>query len=426
MLSQEKVPLYQALKNGIVTTKQISIEPKNGNNRVNNCSGSQIKDDNAIVYGAVVAMHDITEQNKFEELLAFNEQHFRRIFNATHQLMWFFIMEGNLIETNDTALKFAGVKPENVIAKKFWDGPWWYHSKAEQLKLKTAFKDACNGKFVQYETTIINAKEKQITLLFNLKPLFDDDGNVIAIITEGRPIQDIADARKRLQEKNEELQQFAALASHDLKEPLLMVKSFMQLLKKNYAPQLDEKANKYIDFVVDGEQRMNSFIKDLLAYSNTGSEEIPKEKVNTQELVNEIVALQKSVLNEKHAVILYENLPTDVAHKTPLALVLQNLINNAVKYQPKNSIPSVTITAEDKKEYWQIAVQDNGIGIEEQYLVKIFDLFKRLHVNGEYSGTGMGLATCKKIVQQHGGNIWATSKTGEGSTFYFTLIKLTS
>ena len=424
MLSQEKVPLYQVLKNGIVTTKQISIVSQNGKNRVVKCSGSQIKDDNGIVYGAVVAMHDVTEQNKFEELLAFNEKRFRGIFNATHQLMWFLDMEGNLVETNDTALKFAGAKLENVIGKKFWDGPWWYHSKAEQLKLKTAFVDACIGKFVQYETTHINAKGKKITVLFNLKPLFDDDGNVIAIIPEGRPIQDIADARKRLHEKNEELQQFAALASHDLKEPLRMVKSFMQLLKKNYASQLDEKANKYIDFAVDGAERMNSFIKDLLAYSNTGSEEIPKEKVNIQELVNEIVALQKSVLNEKHAVILYENLPAVVAHKTPLALVIQNLINNAVKYQAANSIPTVTITAEDKKDYWQFAVKDNGIGIEEQYLIKIFDLFKRLHVNGEYSGTGMGLATCKKIVQQHGGNIWASSIVGEGSTFYFTVTKL--
>ena len=424
MLFQEKVPLYQVLKNGIVTTKQISIVSQNGKNRVVKCSGSQIKDDNGIVYGAVVAMHDVTEQNKFEELLAFNEKRFRGIFNATHQLMWFLDMEGNLVETNDTALKFAGVKPENVIGKKFWDGPWWYHSKAEQLKLKTAFMNACNGKFVQYETTHINVKGKKITVLFNLKPLFDDDGNVIAIIPEGRPIQDIADARKRLHEKNEELQQFAALASHDLKEPLRMVKSFMQLLKKNYASQLDEKANKYIDFAVDGAERMNSFIKDLLAYSNTGSEEIPKEKVNIQELINEIVALQKSVLNEKHAVILYENLPTVVAHKTPLALVIQNLINNAVKYQITNSIPTVTITAEDKKDYWQFAVKDNGIGIEEQYLIKIFDLFKRLHVNGEYSGTGMGLATCKKIVQQHGGNIWASSIVGEGSTFYFTVTKL--
>ena len=121
---------------------------------------------------------------------------------------------------------------------------------------------------------------------------------------------------------------------------------------------------------------------------------------------------------------MYENLPAVVAHKTPLALVIQNLINNAVKYQAANSIPTVIITAEDKKDYWQFAVKDNGIGIEEQYLIKIFDLFKRLHVNGEYSGTGMGLATCKKIVQQHGGNIWASSIVGEGSTFYFTVTKL--
>ena len=425
-LTEENMPLYQALHNGHVSTEEIFILRHDGNKRIVKCSGSQIKDEHGVVYGAVVAMYDVTAQHNIEKLLAFNEKRFRGIFNATHQLMGFLDMEGNIIETNDTSLTFAGAKAEDVIGKKFWDGPWWYHSKAEQIKLQAAFREAQTGKFVQYETTHINTEGKQITLLFNLKPLFDDDGNVIAIIPEGRPIQDIADARKRLNEKNEELQQFAALASHDLKEPLRMIKSFMQLLKKNYAEKLDEKANKYIDFAVDGAERMNSFIRDLLAYSNTGSEEVPKEKVNTQLLVDEIVGLQKAVLQEKNAKIVYEQLPTIVAHKTPLALVIQNLINNAVKYQPANSKPIITITAEDKKDYWQFAVEDNGIGIEEQYLIKIFDLFKRLHVNGEYSGTGMGLATCKKIVQQHGGSIWATSKVGEGSTFYFTFTKLTS
>ena len=426
VLTTEQIPLCQALNNGQVTTKQISIIPRDRQRLVLKTSGSQIKDENGTVYGAVVALHDITEQNKIEKLLAFNEKRFRGIFNATHQLMGFLDVDGNIIETNDTSLKFAGAKAEDVIGKKFWDGPWWYHSKTEQVRLQVAFSEAKTGRLVQYETTHINAEGKQITILFNLKPLFDDDENVIAIISEGRPIQDIADARKRLNEKNEELQQFAALASHDLKEPLRMIKSFMQLLKKNYAVKLDDKANKYIDFAVDGAERMNSFIKDLLAYSNTGSEEIPREQVNTQTLVDDIAGMQKAVLLEKSAVLKYENLPTIIAHKTPLTLVLQNLINNALKYQPVNANPIITITAEDKKDYWQFAVKDNGIGIEEQYLIKIFDLFKRLHVNGEYSGTGMGLATCKKIVQQHGGNIWVTSKPGQGSTFYFTFSKLTS
>ncbi|MCY7291699.1 MAG: PAS domain-containing sensor histidine kinase, partial [Ferruginibacter sp.] len=233
----------------------------------------------------------------------------------------------------------------------------------------------------------------------------------------------IADARKRLLQKNDELQQFAGLASHDLKEPLRMIKNFMQLLKKNYAPELDEKANKYIDFAVDGAGRMNNFINDLLAYSNTGSDEIPKEKVDTQLLVDEIVAMQHAVLNEKNTVITYNNLPTIIAHKTPLSLVFLNLIINAVKYQAKGTIPQITISAKETNNYWQFAVEDNGIGIEETYLIKIFDLFKRLHVSGEYSGTGMGLATCKKIVQQHGGNIWVTSEVGKGSVFYFTFAK---
>ena len=426
ILPKENVPLYEVLKNGCVTTQQMSIIPKNGEPLLVKCSGSQIKDENGNVYGAVVAMNDITEQNKFEKLLSFSEKRFRGIFNAAYQLIGFLDLEGNVIESNDTALKFGGLKPEDVVGKKFWDCYWWSHSKEEQEKLKAAFNEAAKGNFIQYETTHINAQGKLISIIFNLKPLFDDEGKVIAIISEGRPIQDIADARKRLLQKNDELQQFAWLASHDLKEPLRMVKSFMQLLKKNYATQLDEKANKYINFAVDGAERMSNFINDLLAYSNTGSDEIPKEKVDTQLLVDEIVALQSAVLNEKSVVITYHNLPTIIAHKTPLAQVFLNLITNAIKYQLKGSVPQINISAKETNNYWQFAIEDNGIGIEETYFAKIFELFKRLHVGDEYSGTGMGLATCKKIVQQHGGNIWVTSEVGKGSIFYFTFIKLIS
>lgn len=423
-LSKERIPLYQALIHGYVSTERIYILPKNGNNRILKCSGSQIKDEKGDMYGAVIVMQDITEQTKFEKLLSFNEKRFRGIFNATHQLICFLDLEGNLVEANDTALKFAGLKLEDVVGKKFWDCYWWSYSREEQEKVKTLFYEAAEGKFIQYETKHVNEDGKLVTIIFNLKPLFDDDGKVIAVIPEGRPIQDIADARRRLMQKNEELQQFAELASHDLKEPLRMIKSFMQLLKKNYAPQLDEKANKYIDFAVDGAGRMSNFINDLLAYSNTGSDEIPNEEVDTKLLIDEIVAMQKAVLNEKNAVIIYNHLPTIVAHKIPLEQVFLNLINNAVKYQAKDVSPRITISAKETEIYWQFAVEDNGIGIEKPYLAKIFDLFKRLHANTEYSGNGMGLATCKKIVQQHGGKIWVTSEPGKGSIFYFTFIKL--
>ncbi len=423
LLAQDDIPLYQVLKNGYVTTEQIYIKPKNGNKRLVRCSGSKIVDEKGNVYGAVVAMQDITEQNKFENLLAFNEKRFRGIFNATHQLIGFLDLDGNVMEANDTALKFGGLKPEDVVGKKFWECFWWSHSKQEQKNVKAAFDDAVAGSFKQYETTHVNADGKFVAIIFNLKPLFDDDGKVIAVISEGRPIQDMANARKRLLQKNDELQQFAWLASHDLKEPLRMVRNFMQLLKKNHAHLLDEKANKYIDFAVDGAGRMSNFINDLLAYSNTGSDEIPKEQVDTQLLVDEIVAMQQAVLKEKNTVITYTNLPTITAHKTPLTLVFQNLINNAVKYQQRGSEPHITITAKETNNYWEFAVADNGIGIEEPYFIKIFDLFKRLHVSGEYSGTGMGLATAKKIVQQHGGNIWVTSQLGKGSIFYFTFAR---
>ncbi|GLU52164.1 PAS domain-containing protein [Dyadobacter frigoris] len=222
---------------------------------------------------------------------------------------------------------------------------------------------------------------------------------------------------------NAELEQFAYVASHDLQEPLRMVTSFLTLLEKKYGESLDEKAKKYIFFAVDGAKRMRQIILDLLDFSRVGKSEEKLEEIDLNELIEEIILLYRKNIEEKNAGISFSALPALTTFKTPLRQIFQNLISNGLKYQPEGRIPHIHISSKDTGTHWEFAVMDNGIGIDEQYFDKIFIIFQRLHNKDEYSGTGMGLAITKKIVENLGGKIWLKSVEGKESTFYFSIAK---
>lgn len=222
---------------------------------------------------------------------------------------------------------------------------------------------------------------------------------------------------------NAELEQFAYIASHDLQEPLRMVTSFLSQLQRKYEGQLDDKAQQYIHFASDGAVRMRQIILDLLEYSRVGRMDYRLEKIDLNELVSGITGLYTTSIEETHAVINYEELPTIEAAKTPLQRVFSNLISNAFKYHRKDVPPLIDIKVLEHPRFWEIIIADKGIGIRAQFFDKIFIIFQRLHARDEYSGTGIGLAICKKIVENHGGEIWLTSEEGKGSTFHFTIKK---
>lgn len=386
-----------------------------------NLSVSKVTHPDGSIKHFISQIENINERKKAEQLLAFSEKRFKGIFNSTFHFIGFLSPDGTLLEVNDTALSFAALKPEDVVGKKFWDCYWWQISPEMQEQLKLNIEKAAKGEFIQYEVENLGVGHIPVTVLFNLKPLLDDGGKVMAIISEGRPIQDMVDARKALMQKNEELERFASIASHDLKEPLRMIHSFMQLLEKNYAQQLDTTAKKYIAFAVDGSKRMTILINDLLTYAKVGSDGAAKEMICTNDLLEEIISLQRAVMEEKQAIIEIGPLPDIYGIRTPVKLLFQNLVANAIKYHAAGAKPRVQITARGTHGYNEFAVKDNGIGIPKESFNKIFQLFKRLHNNQEYAGAGMGLATCKKIVEQHGGQIWVESEEGKGSTFYFTI-----
>ncbi|MEJ7692643.1 PAS domain S-box protein [Daejeonella sp.] len=228
---------------------------------------------------------------------------------------------------------------------------------------------------------------------------------------------------KDLAMSNEELEGFAFVASHDLQEPLRMVTGFLGQLEQNYSDVLDARGKKYIHFAADGAKRMRQIILDLLEFSRVGKVEDEESDIDLNEIVREIILLCQSQIDETNAIIKFEKLPTLITYKTPLRQVFQNLISNALKYHKKDRTPAITISAEESEAFWQFAVSDNGIGIEEEYFNNIFVIFQRLHNKDEYSGTGIGLAVCKKIILNLGGKIWVESEEDKGSTFYFTIPK---
>ena len=225
---------------------------------------------------------------------------------------------------------------------------------------------------------------------------------------------------EKLKRSNAELEQYASVASHDLREPLRMIKSFLELLEDKYADQLNEEAKSYINYAVDGAKHLDSMIIDLLDYARVGRKEIKYYEVDCEEVLKKTLLNLKSSIDENNAVITYEGLPVITGNKNQLVELFQNLIGNSIKYRDVEN-PNIHISAQKKEGKFLFSVKDNGIGISKKDLERIFVIFQRLHTWDEYEGTGIGLAIAQKIVIQHGGKIWAESKPGQGTVFYFTI-----
>ena len=225
---------------------------------------------------------------------------------------------------------------------------------------------------------------------------------------------------EELAKSNSELANFAYVTSHDLREPLRMITSFLQLLERRYKDQLDQDANDFINYAVDGSKRLNDMITDLLEYSKLTRIEPTFTKVNLNKVLDDTLINLVIPIEENNVIITYDRLPTVNGDENSLLMILQNLIGNAIKYHGQKQ-PKIHISAVKEKTQNVISIKDNGIGIKPEHLKRIFKVFQRLHRHDEYPGTGIGLAIAQKIVQQHGGNIWVESEYGKGTTFHFSI-----
>jgi chemotaxis family two-component system sensor kinase Cph1 len=258
-------------------------------------------------------------------------------------------------------------------------------------------------------------------------PIRDQDGEVIGVAGISRDVSDRIQFEERLRStaeelarSNEELQQFAYVASHDLQEPLRMVASYTQLLARRYRDRLDQDGLDFINYAVDGATRMQGLIQDLLAYSRVGTRAGAFEPTQLTAAVDRALANLHAAIQETGAEITRDPLPQVMGDVSQLTQLFQNLLGNAIKFRGAET-PRIHVSAKRTGSEWTVSVKDNGIGIEPQYAERIFVIFQRLHGKGEYPGTGIGLAICKKIVARHGGRIWVESTPGEGAEVLFTL-----
>lgn len=225
---------------------------------------------------------------------------------------------------------------------------------------------------------------------------------------------------EKLEESNAQLEQFAYVTSHDLQEPLRMVSSYMQLLERQYKDDLDEDAQEFIEYAVDGANRMKEMINDLLQYSRVDTRGGEFESTDAEEILDQAKDNLQVAIAESDAEITADPLPTVVCDESQIVMLFQNLLSNAIKYCEEDR-PRIHVSAEREDDRVVFSVEDNGIGIPEDEVEEVFHVFNRLHARDEYSGTGIGLAMCKKIVDRHDGDVWVDSEVGEGSTFHFTL-----
>ncbi len=264
-------------------------------------------------------------------------------------------------------------------------------------------------------------KELEIKVAERTEELRDTNARLEVELDERRQAEyRLARYAEELKRSNAELEQFAYVASHDLQEPLRMVASFTQLLAKRYRGKLDQDADDFIGFAVDGANRMQTLINDLLAFSRVATRGNPFEPTDCNIVLGQALTNLAAALEESKAVVTHDLLPTVPADRGQLMQLFQNLVGNAIKFQGPER-PRIHISAKLRDSEWIFAVRDNGIGIPTEHQGRIFTIFQRLHRREEYPGTGLGLALCKKIVERHRGRIWVESESGKGATFYFII-----
>jgi PAS domain S-box-containing protein len=378
-------------------------------------------------------------ESKLAEMTIRNSEEFRRlVMESALDAIICMNVNGEITLWNAQAEKIFGWKEEDVIGKdlashiiplpyreKHYAGLRKYVRVGEgAIVNKLVEVTALNAEGIEFpvELTIVPIMQQgTLTFCAFLRDISERKQSEVALKQLNEQLQHRAD---QLAASNAELEQFAFIASHDLQEPLRMISNFLALLDLKYKDRLDETANQYIDFAVDGAARLRKMIQDLLQFSRVGRKEIPFEWIDMNHLLSEVLHYNRSIIDERQAVVeKTTELPSVYGNQTLLQQVLQNLILNALKYQKPDARPVIRVDAKEEADCWQFSIEDNGIGIDPQFFSKIFILFQRLHKKDEYTGTGIGLSVCKKIVEGHKGKIWVESVPGDGSTFYFTIQK---
>ncbi len=402
-------------------------------------NAAPIKDQYGSIVGAVIVFRDISERQKAEQernqltfLLAAQQKRLENILANVPGIVWESVLVPDsdmqrMEFVNSYAEKMLGYPREDWLTIPNFGQTITYPEDLEssQREARAIYEQGNLSAAIQFRLIAKDMRVVPIEAHYTI--LTDETGKTIGTcglmmdISQRKADEDaLKQSALDLRRSNEQLEQFAYVASHDLQEPLRMITSYLQLLERRYKNQLDQDASEFIAYAVDGATRMKALINDLLAYSRVKTGEQNFAQFESGKALEQAITNLQVQIKETAAEVTYEALPSLVGNEAQFVQLFQNLISNSIKFHGENA-PKIRISAEQRDNTWQFSIRDNGIGIEPQYVDRIFIIFQRLHTKERYPGTGIGLAICKKVVEHHGGRIWAESTPGAGTTFWFTI-----
>jgi len=457
-----KAGYEQVFRDGSVTDYELRIEHRDGRTTPVLYNATVFKDEHGTVAGVFAAARDITERKKAEEAARRASAYNRSLIEASLDPLVTINPDGTISDVNAATVKVTGFSRDTLIGTDFSK----YFTEPDRAKAgyEQVFRD---GSVTDYGLEIRRTDGRITPVLYNATVYQDEAGKITGVFAAARDIterkraedalllayrelddrvkertielqeanalleKEIAERKAtadELREKSEELarsnlelQQFAYIASHDLQEPLRAISGFTELLEKRYKGQMDERADKYINFIIDATKQMNQVIFDLLEYSRVQTKAHEFGLIDMNSSLKQALRNLQASIKEKEAIITADPLPNLSADGIQITQLFQNLIGNALKFQKPEATPKIHVSAREQGDAWIFSVTDNGIGIDPKYTERIFKIFQRLHAKGEYEGTGIGLAICRRIVERHRGEITVRSEPGVGSTFSFTL-----
>ena len=396
---------------------------KNGEKFWVNLSSNPVFNSEGVHTHWVSIERDVTERINQEQKLAEINQKLFETLESIQDGFYTLDADWNISYWNKEAERLSGKSHQYMTGMNIWEVYEGEVSEQIYAKFREAKEKDKPVRLETYSTRLnkwfeINAFPSTMGLTVYFKDITDRKQVESKINKMNRKLEANI---KKLAISNLELEQFAYVASHDLQEPLRMVTGFLTQIEKKYEDVLDDKGKQYIHFAVDGAKRMRQIILDLLEFSRIGKNENTIEKINLNEVLNETCLLFRKQMEEKNAELIFKDLPKILNYSAPIKQIFHNLIGNGLKYSDANRPPVITISSQETAVDWKFVVQDNGIGIEAEYFDRIFIIFQRLHHKEQYSGTGIGLAITKKIIENLGGQIWVESEEGVGSAFHFTI-----
>lgn len=368
-------------------------------------------------------------RNSFENPLNERNTIINRLFESSIDIIVVLDKSGILKYASKSAALFLGYSMEELEEKSFFN--FIYEEDIDETKRTLAELEAIEW-ISNFENRITRKNGTIVYMTWSCR--WDNETEEIYSIGRDNSRSKIAEQNMRilnaelklrteeLANKNFELERFAYIASHDLQAPLRLVTSFLQLFETKYADIVDERGKKYIQYAVDGAEKMKVLIKDLLKYSRAGSGKLELVEVDMNAVVKDVLLLFTNDGFQSDAEFIIAPLPKIIADTTSMEQIIQNLVGNALKYRGPQK-PLISISGAENDQEWTISVKDNGIGIDPKFFDKIFEIFQRLHKSNEYGGTGIGLSVCKKIVERYNGKIWVESTLGEGANFQFSIPK---